>query len=75
MVKQNKGVTQITTLSHRQGFTMNALQIFSNENFSELRKTENEKTGDYTGFFYILEYGDLVKIGYTKNAYQRVMAL
>ena len=75
MVKQNKGVTQITTLSNRKEFTMNDLQIFSNENFSELRKIEKENTGDYTGFFYILEYGDLVKIGYTKNPYQRVMAL
>lgn len=51
------------------------LQIFSNSEFSKLRKIEKENTSNYTGFFYILEYGDLVKIGCTRKPYQRVMAL
>ena len=54
---------------------MNDLQIFSNEDFGEVRTIEKNNKGTYLGFFYVLEYGDLVKIGSTKNPYQRISAL
>ena len=54
---------------------MNDLQIFNNEEFGEIKKIEKKNKDKYTGFFYVLEYGDFVKIGSTKNPYQRLMAL
>lgn len=54
---------------------MNELQIFDNEDFAKIKEIENSNKGKYTGFFYVLEYGDFVKIGSTKNPYQRLMAL
>lgn len=51
------------------------LQIFSNEEFGEIKEIEKRNKDKYTGFFYILEYGKFVKIGSTKNPYQRLMAL
>jgi hypothetical protein len=51
------------------------LQIFSNSEFGEIRSVEKENKGTYLGFFYALEYGDLVKIGSTKNPYQRLLTL
>ena len=51
------------------------LQIFSNEEFREIKEIEKRNKDKYTGFFYILEYGKFVKIGSTKNPYQRLMAL
>lgn len=54
---------------------MNDLQIFNNEKFGEIKKIEKKNKDKYTGFFYVLEYGDFVKIGSTKNPYQRLMAL
>ena len=48
------------------------LQIFSNSEFGEIRSVEKENKGTYLGFFYALEYGDLIKIGSTKNPYQRL---
>ena len=54
---------------------MNDLQIFNNEEFGEVWNVEKENKGTYLGFFYVLEYGDLLKIGSTKNPYQRLLAL
>lgn len=54
---------------------MNDLQIFSNEDFGEVKEIEKRNKDKYTGFFYVLEYGKFVKIGSTKNPYQRLMAL
>lgn len=54
---------------------MNDLQIFNNEEFGEIKEIEKRNKDKYTGFFYILEYGKFVKIGSTKNPYQRLMAL
>lgn len=54
---------------------MNELQIFNNEEFGEVKNIEKANKGKHTGFFYILEYGNLVKIGSTKNPYQRIMSL
>lgn len=51
------------------------LQIFSNKEFGEIKEIEKRNKDKYTGFFYILEYGKFVKIGSTKNPYQRLMAL
>lgn len=42
---------------------MNELQIFDNEDFAKIKEIENSNKGKYTGFFYVLEYGDFVKIG------------
>lgn len=52
---------------------MSDLMIFKNEEFGELKKCK--KDNDYMGFFYAIEYGDLIKIGSTNNPYQRVMTL
>lgn len=54
---------------------MDNLQIFSNSEFGEIKEIEKRNKDKYTGFFYILEYGKFVKIGSTKNPYQRLMAL
>lgn len=54
---------------------MNELQIFNNEEFGEVRVLEKENKGKHTGFFYILEWNNMVKIGSTKNPHQRVLAL
>ena len=54
---------------------MNELQIFDNEDSAKIKEIEKNNKGKYTGFFYVLEYGDFVKIGSTKNPYQRLMAL
>ena len=54
---------------------MNELQIFNNEEFGEIRILEKGNKDKYTGFFYILEWNNIVKIGSTKNPYQRVLAL
>lgn len=54
---------------------MNDLQIFNNEEFVEIKEIEKRNKDKYTGFFYVLEYGKFVKIGSTKNPYQRLMAL
>lgn len=54
---------------------MDNLQIFSNSEFGKIKEIEKRNKDKYTGFFYILEYGKFVKIGSTKNPYQRLMAL
>lgn len=50
---------------------MNQLQIFKSEEFGEVRTVEKNRK-EFMGFFYVIEYGDLVKIGSTKNPYQRL---
>lgn len=50
---------------------MQELQTFRNEEFGEVRTVE-ENRKEFMGFFYVIEYGDLVKIGSTKNPYQRL---
>lgn len=52
---------------------MNDLMIFKNEEFGKLKNIK--KDNDYMGFFYAIEYGELIKIGSTNNPYQRVMTL
>ena len=54
---------------------MNKLQIFKNEEFGEIRNIRIVDDNPYLGFFYALEYGDFVKIGSTKNPYERLRAL
>lgn len=54
---------------------MNELQIFNNNEFGEIKTIEKENKDKYTGFFYVLEWDNFVKIGSTKNPYQRIMAL
>ena len=54
---------------------MNELQIFNNEEFESIRIVEKGNKDKYTGFFYILEWNNMVKIGSTKNPYQRLLAL
>lgn len=51
----------------------NNIQIFKNEQFGEIKK--NIKNNKYLGFFYFLEYGNMVKIGSTQNPHQRLMTL
>ena len=54
---------------------MNELQIFKNKEFGNLKDIEKKNKGKHTGFFYILEWDNEVKIGSTKCPYQRTMAL
>ena len=54
---------------------MHELQIFNNEEFESIRILEKGNKDKYTGFFYILEWNNMVKIGSTKNPYQRLLAL
>ena len=51
------------------------LQIYKNAEFGPLKEIEKSRSSDYIGFFYILEWGDAVKIGSTKNPYRRLLAL
>lgn len=53
---------------------MNEIQIFKNKDFSLLKPIEKD-TPEYFGYVYILEYGDFLKIGKSKNIYQRISAL
>lgn len=50
------------------------LQIFKNPEFGAIRIIE-KNTPEYMGYFYLMEYGDCLKIGSTKNPYQRVKQL
>lgn len=54
---------------------MNELKIFTREQYIELKNIEQNNHGTYYGFFYALEYGELLKIGSTLHPYQRVCAL
>lgn len=54
---------------------MNEMTVFNNPEFGEIKNIEQENKNKYTGFFYILEWDNFVKIGSTKNPYQRLMAL
>lgn len=54
---------------------MTDLTVFKNEEFGEIRTVEQENKGKHTGFFYVLEWDNVVKIGSTKEPYTRVMAL
>lgn len=58
-----------------RGEIVNELHIFNNEEFGDIRILEKGNKDKYTGFFYILEWNNIVKIGSTKNPYQRVLAL
>lgn len=53
---------------------MNNLKIFENEEFGEIKAIQNQ-TPDYFGYVYILEYGDLLKIGQSIQPYERIQAL
>lgn len=49
---------------------MNEIKIFENEKFFELK--DLEQTSPYTGFVYIVEFGDKTKIGCTTNPSRRI---
>lgn len=53
----------------------NKLMVFNNEEFGEIRTIEQNKSSPYVGFFYILEWDNYIKIGCTKNPYQRIITL
>lgn len=53
---------------------MNELTIFEKEEYSKLKIFDKNRK-DYIGFFYIMEYGDMVKIGSTIKPYQRFQQL
>lgn len=54
---------------------MDNLQVFTKDEFGSIRTIEKLNKDKYTGFFYVLEWDNKVKIGSTKNPYQRIMAL
>lgn len=49
---------------------MNELKIFEKNQIEKL-KDVCKQISDYTGCFYICEYGDYVKIGASGNPYRR----
>lgn len=49
---------------------MNEIKIFENEKFFELK--DLEQASPYTGFVYIVEFGDKTKIGCTTNPSRRI---
>lgn len=54
---------------------MSELQIFNNAEFGRVKELERSNGNVYIGFYYFLEWGDLVKIGCSKKPYKRLMAL
>lgn len=50
------------------------LNLFEKAEYDKVREIEKNKSSEYMGFFYLLEWGDDVKIGCTKNPYQRIMS-
>ena len=53
----------------------NELQIFNNEQFGQVKELERANRNNYIGFYYFLEWGNVVKIGCSKKPYQRLLAL
>ena len=51
------------------------VKLFNSHEFGQLRGLEKENKDKYTGFFYILEYGNFVKIGSTKSPHTRMQSL
>ena len=53
---------------------INSFRVFTNDETEELKEFE-KNTPEYFGYVYFFEYGNLVKIGYTKKPYQRIATL
>ena len=53
----------------------NELKIFTNEELENLKELEQNNKNSYVGFFYILEWDDIVKIGSSNKPYQRYKTL
>ena len=53
---------------------MNELKIFEKEELTKLKEV-CKQTPEYFGYFYLLEFGNRIKIGCSKNPYQRYMTL
>ena len=53
---------------------MNKMTIFNDANSKELKDFE-KNISTYMGIFYVMEYGDYVKIGYSHMPYERLTAL
>lgn len=53
----------------------NELKIFAEDELNQLKEIESNNKNKYTGFFYVLEYGDWIKIGSTKSPYTRITTL
>lgn len=53
---------------------MSGLKIFEKDEYGKVREIEKSKSSDFIGFFYVLEWGGNIKIGCTRNPYQRIMA-
>lgn len=53
---------------------MNEIKIFENPEFGHIKEIEKELT-TFFGVVYLLECGDLLKIGCSKVPYQRIMQL
>lgn len=54
---------------------MNDLKIFNNAEFGQIRTVEKSVSNAYMGFYYILEYGNCIKIGSSKSPYTRLRQL
>lgn len=54
---------------------MNEINVFNRDNIAELKPLGKiNKDSIWFGHFYIVEFGDMVKIGSTNNPYNRYMA-
>ena len=54
---------------------MNEIQIFNNPLCDEIKEMEKSLKDTYLGIVYFLEYGNLLKIGFTNRPYQRMGSL
>ena len=53
---------------------LNCFKVFCPEDMDELKAIENN-TPNHFGYVYFIEYGDLIKIGYSKAPYKRLITL
>lgn len=51
------------------------LKVFCRDSISDIKEIQKNKSTEYMGFFYVLEYDDCVKIGCTRNPYERIRTL
>lgn len=54
---------------------MNELKVFEKTDVEKLKEIEKINKNSYMGFFYLLEWDNIVKIGYSQKPHQRLMSL
>ena len=54
---------------------MNEIQIFNSNEFERMKSIESTIKSSYLGFIYFLEYGENIKIGYSRKPSNRMKQL